>query len=277
VGGYTIATLTGFMRVLNNRHWISDVLVGAGIGILSADLGYMFTDLIFKKKGLLRGVRSDLDVDLNLNPSFFGLYGGVSFLSSEASVRDLEENLGLRCEFGTGTTIGLEGAYFLNKHWGFGGRVRLTTFPMKLFDNETGSRSKEYQGETLGVYGFDLGAYFNIPLSSRFNLGMKVLAGPNFSTNTRFYYLTENEETHETEKEEFLLLSPRTSFRGCVGIATSFSYGDGIVLRFFVDYDRMWHHYDLTWFEKEEEFKEIRDERGNSGIFTVGASMNLSF
>ena len=35
VGAYTLATATGVMRVLNNRHWISDVLSGAGIGILS--------------------------------------------------------------------------------------------------------------------------------------------------------------------------------------------------------------------------------------------------
>ena len=40
VGAYTLATATGVMRVLNNRHWISDVLSGAGIGILSVELGY---------------------------------------------------------------------------------------------------------------------------------------------------------------------------------------------------------------------------------------------
>jgi membrane-associated phospholipid phosphatase len=52
--GYGVATATGVMRVLNNRHWISDVLSGAGIGILSTELGYSLSDLIFKKKGLLR-------------------------------------------------------------------------------------------------------------------------------------------------------------------------------------------------------------------------------
>ena len=28
VGGYTVATLTGVSRQLNNRHWVSDVMVG---------------------------------------------------------------------------------------------------------------------------------------------------------------------------------------------------------------------------------------------------------
>jgi membrane-associated phospholipid phosphatase len=38
--GYTAATATGAMRILNNRHWSSDVLVGAGIGMLSTKLVY---------------------------------------------------------------------------------------------------------------------------------------------------------------------------------------------------------------------------------------------
>src|SRR5436189_6401449 len=40
IGAYTIATTVGVFRVLNNRHWISDILVGAGIGILSTNIVY---------------------------------------------------------------------------------------------------------------------------------------------------------------------------------------------------------------------------------------------
>ena len=47
VAGYGVATATGVMRVLNNRHWISDVLSGAGLGILSGELGYAICDLFF--------------------------------------------------------------------------------------------------------------------------------------------------------------------------------------------------------------------------------------
>lgn len=41
VGAYSLATGIGVMRVMNNRHWASDVLVGAGIGILSTNLVYL--------------------------------------------------------------------------------------------------------------------------------------------------------------------------------------------------------------------------------------------
>ena len=34
MGANTAATGVGVMRIMNNRHWTSDVLVGAGIGIL---------------------------------------------------------------------------------------------------------------------------------------------------------------------------------------------------------------------------------------------------
>jgi membrane-associated phospholipid phosphatase len=40
VGAYTAATTVGVFRMLNNRHWISDILVGAGIGMLSTEFVY---------------------------------------------------------------------------------------------------------------------------------------------------------------------------------------------------------------------------------------------
>ena len=40
IGGYAVATTVGSMRVLGNRHWLSDVFVGAGIGILSTEFVY---------------------------------------------------------------------------------------------------------------------------------------------------------------------------------------------------------------------------------------------
>ena len=52
-GGYAFASTTGIFRVLNNAHYVSDVLVGAGIGILVTELIYHFDPIIkwnpFKK------------------------------------------------------------------------------------------------------------------------------------------------------------------------------------------------------------------------------------
>lgn len=38
--GYLIASSTAYLRIYNNKHWFSDVLAGAGTGILSTKLVY---------------------------------------------------------------------------------------------------------------------------------------------------------------------------------------------------------------------------------------------
>lgn len=53
VGAYTLATGVGFMRMYNGRHWLHDVVAGAGVGILSARVGEWSCQLwqkIFQKR-----------------------------------------------------------------------------------------------------------------------------------------------------------------------------------------------------------------------------------
>ena len=40
IGGYALATATGAMRLANNKHWASDVFMGAAIGIASAEVAH---------------------------------------------------------------------------------------------------------------------------------------------------------------------------------------------------------------------------------------------
>lgn len=60
IGGYTVATTTGTFRMLNNRHWLSDVLIGAGIGILSAKATYVVYPWI--KQKLMKKVPTNVTV-----------------------------------------------------------------------------------------------------------------------------------------------------------------------------------------------------------------------
>ena len=52
VAGYAMATSTGLLRMYNNRHWITDVVAGAGIGIASTTLSYLTYDKFLKKNHL---------------------------------------------------------------------------------------------------------------------------------------------------------------------------------------------------------------------------------
>ena len=60
VTGYVVATGTGLFRMYNNRHWLTDVAAGAGIGILSTKIAYwlhpVLKEKVFKNKESLDGV-----------------------------------------------------------------------------------------------------------------------------------------------------------------------------------------------------------------------------
>lgn len=210
IGGYTLAGLTGVTRQLNNRHWIGDVLVGAGIGMISTDLGYFFSDLIFK--------RNQTDT-WNVNPTYnrydnpsflsfnMGIASGSSMLKT-AEIYDSEGGnpLGMKLKVSTATVVSVEGAYFLNPYIGMGGRLKVATLPvtadiptenLKNFDLDSDLQAgapvnmfllEGLESDHLGMLDIDLGVYFSYPLSRHFQIGSKLLIGcrrtANFSQNS---------------------------------------------------------------------------------------------
>ena len=205
VVGYMLATATGCMRVLNNRHWASDTFAGAGIGILSAEMGYTIGDLLFKNKGLLRKDRDD-ELDFYKNPSFFNVQMGVGL--SERHL-DIIENLpGLKeyyngqqkrkIKLSRGIAVGVEGAYFLNRYIGVGGRLMITSRNVKGFDANaihTLGDLKQFASTNAGFldsytltiesnhmaeFNWSGGVYFNLPINKRFTLGSKLLVGRSY-------------------------------------------------------------------------------------------------
>ncbi len=210
VGAYTLATATGVMRVLNNRHWISDVLSGAGIGILSVELGYGLMDLLFKNRGLQRG---DLSVypDLRANPSFFAISMGIGLGNKNLTLPAFNFNIPseildgessstdepLQLKFRSATAVGAEGAYFFNPYIGVGGRLRVKATPINGWSSFALSEEKDIQeflndpllensvqkialtieSDHITEFAADAGVYFSWPFSSRFALGSKLLFG----------------------------------------------------------------------------------------------------
>lgn len=120
IGGYTVATITGVTRQLNNRHWMSDIMVGAGIGILATELGYFLADLIFKEKGL--NVTETYSVyDRCRRPSFLGFSLGFSTVPGSYTPYP-----GMHMQFLSGPAVSVQGAWFATPYWGFGGRMSCT-------------------------------------------------------------------------------------------------------------------------------------------------------
>ncbi len=216
VAGYGVATATGVMRVLNNRHWVSDVLSGAGIGIMSTELGYALSDILFKQKGLLRGNINNL----HERPSFFAISMGLglgtnefSFTDNDIKYTDIyepeEDSESININFHTATTVDAEGAYFFNKYVGIGGRLRVRAMTAKNWDQFTeylkeGNRGLAQlftfvedlsesdikvfnsvlqeqeviiESDHLTDFSGSVGLYLNLPIGPYFDLGTKALIG----------------------------------------------------------------------------------------------------
>ncbi len=85
--GYTVATFVGISRLYNNRHWLSDVIAGAGFGILSVELAYL---IYFPVRNAVAGIINHKLNNLTLSPTFDRGGGGslslFSFLISQFSL-----------------------------------------------------------------------------------------------------------------------------------------------------------------------------------------------
>ncbi len=212
IGAYSIAAGTGISRIINNKHWLSDVLAGAGFGILSTELGYFLADLIFKEKGLNTFPLSDMP-DRFRHPSFLGIYLGMNIPLGQFTLNDNS-----RLRLSTGGESGIEGAYFFNPYVGLGGRLSAANLSIAVED-----RSPYYSINTLGIYG---GGYLSYPLTSRIRVEGKTLAGYN--------YVALNELQLPLRKTE-----PQVgnSIAFCFGIGSALLIKRNLETRFFIDYN----------------------------------------
>lgn len=62
ISGYAIAAGTGFFRMYNERHWLTDVTAGAGIGILSTKIAYWVNPYVTKKLFRNRNTRAKASI-----------------------------------------------------------------------------------------------------------------------------------------------------------------------------------------------------------------------
>lgn len=172
-GAYSIATSTGVMRMANNRHWIRDVIMGAGIGILSTEIGYLIADAIFKEKGL-NIPDNYLFNDLS-RPSFFSIFFGKNIPLSGYPI-----NQDTPFGFSSGTAMGIEGAYFFNRYIGAGARFSVSS------TRAVGTDPNNVEADLLYYFmsfsdcmyyslSFSPGLYVSKSLGNRWLLGGKLL------------------------------------------------------------------------------------------------------
>ncbi|MBR5532094.1 MAG: phosphatase PAP2 family protein [Bacteroidales bacterium] len=166
VASYAVAGVTAMGRQFNSEHWVSDLMVGAGIGIVSAELGYYFADLIFKDKGLLYKP-SPPQWEYGRKPSRFTTLVGISTM-----LGDYKTTQGERVDVKVGNRVGFEGVYFPHKNIGVGGRITISNNMFAVDD--------DILEDWIGNLSLYAGAYYETQLSSRWAIGSKTLLGYNF-------------------------------------------------------------------------------------------------
>lgn len=72
--GYALAAGVAYLRVHNNRHWVSDVVAGAAVGMLSTKFAYWLYPKLFKEHK--RGVKKAVAFGA---PYYNGKEAGVNF------------------------------------------------------------------------------------------------------------------------------------------------------------------------------------------------------
>ena len=277
IAGYSVATATGVMRVLNNRHWISDVLSGAGIGILSTELAYGVCDLLFKEKGLLMNDLSTFP-DLSKKHSFISISMGIGFGNKNLVLPPFNfEGYGeqhdrepMRLQFGNATAVGAEAAWFLNRYIGIGGRLRVKATPVKKWSSFATEEEKvmrkgleedaelsqgvteaflKIESDHLTEFAADAGLYINVPLSSRFALGTKMLIGRSVmdDVDVNGYFngykmKMVNGHYHKTDEEidckwDYINLEASNSYKIGSGFSLTYAHKNSFSWRVFLDYD----------------------------------------
>lgn len=75
ISGYLVASGVGAFRIMNNRHWLTDVAAGAGIGILSTKAAYWLYP--FVKRNLFP---NDKRISSMIAPFYNGKQAGAGFV-----------------------------------------------------------------------------------------------------------------------------------------------------------------------------------------------------
>ncbi len=234
IAAYTLATVTGVLRQLNNRHWISDVFAGAGIGIGTTELAYFLNDGWWKEKGI-NEIEETIRIINESKPSFLGVKVGYANLverTEGADAQGLSNNGGFRISF--------EGAYFLTKSFGLGGEIGFQSFPITInsaTQNDFNDLGYELIPEATGNRLYYFGPYYQIPFGKN-AIGTKlqagVISGPNTKLALRELGQPDDEVPVEILYADF---DPKTTFSWATGIYYKRYLNKNLSLGVYFDYN----------------------------------------
>lgn len=219
IGGYAAATGTQFLRVGHNAHWMNDIFLGAGIGVVSTNIAYYLTDKMLGPKGVRRmPVSSSELAQLNAakyRPSGFRLISGTETFGRTLTAADFaeaQEGFDLKdveLQTSASITTGVEGELYLTDYVSVGAIARYTMSQAKLRipDNATTA-----WGELLHAYHGDVTLGLSTITVKDIRIGARLIGGVRYNEGTTFRKVAPDHQLGEA------LMNVKSQVRGEMGL-----------------------------------------------------------
>ncbi len=240
IGGYTAATGTQMLRIGHNAHWMNDIAMGAGIGVVSTQLAYFLTDKILGDKGVRRMPVSPSELAQlqawDYRPSGFRLISGTetngrslddiaSFAEPEAGFDPTDVKL----RSSASITAGFEAEWYLTDNVFISAIGRYTLAQAKL---EIPRFDTTAWGEQIHIYHGNISAGGTLPLIRGIRIGARSMWGVRYNEGITFCRVTDDMQVGEP------LLNIKSQLRpeGGIGIIIDMLQSHNQAVGFTVDY-----------------------------------------
>ena len=227
------------LRIGHNAHWMNDIFLGAGIGIVSTQLAYYLTDRIIGKKGIQRMPLSSTELAQlsawDNRPSGFRLISGTETNGRSLDVTNFAEAAsdfdmrGVTLRSSASITAGFEAEWFINDNFFLSAIGRYTLSQAKL---EIPNPSITAWGEQINLYHGNIASGWVFPAIKNVRFGIQTLWGVRYNEGVTFRRVAEGNQLGES------LLNIKSQLRpeGGVGIIIDMLQSHYQTVGFSIDY-----------------------------------------
>lgn len=201
VGGYAVATGTSLLRLHHDAHYINDVFMGAGIGIVSAQLGYFLADRIFGSDGIRAPHAGMGDVRrfarFLQQPTSFALVSGSNWTSKHiggSAFHILDAGFAGTVRIRTASTFysGVEYSHFFTSSWAAEARLLTAVTQMKADVSSTSLHSADVMGRHLNQWELLASIKYSLPINLERRAAFRLSVGDCFTEEADFRYDTQS-------------------------------------------------------------------------------------
>lgn len=242
VGAYSVATATEMLRIKHNAHWLNDIYMGAGIGVVSTNFGYWLADRIYGEEGINRPQMRERDLmrvlKMSNRPSSFALVSSTDMGGNriEADALSFCGNLGLanddvHVHLSSFTSTGVEVSWFINPFLAIEAVGQSAIAQGKIYANT----NTAFTGNTVQMWRGSMAVKGSVPVpGSATRLSLRAIGGVRNVRNTDFYPTDADE--YSPDYELSISIPKETKFEMGCGLSFDVLSTKSHAVGFNIDY-----------------------------------------